>query len=270
MNNEQLRKIIYNGQLHQLPASAQSIELTNLVLSLVEQCFGPDYRNAQFELTPDEFFDKTIDVKQRVYSSEAVREATAKLVVQHGFNPDETLLDPARIRFSKHDGDLSPAAAVVYQAHRDTWYANPQAQINWWMPLHDVSEDETFCFYTEYFSRSVKNTSHEFDFETWMREVGFGRSQNSKPGAYPLPTEDFGTNTPPEKFSLKQAEVLLFSGAHLHQTLPNRSGKTRLSVDFRTVNRLDMARNIGAPNVDNHSRGSAALSYMSLAEEHGK
>jgi hypothetical protein len=40
------------------------------------------------------------------------------------------------------------------------------------------------------------------------------------------------------------------------------SGLTRFSLDFRTVDLKDHKENIGAPNIDNFSRGSAMKQYI--------
>ena len=38
--------------------------------------------------------------------------------------------------------------------------------------------------------------------------------------------------------------------------MPNSSGKTRFSIDFRTVNRRDVENRVGAPNVDSACTGT--------------
>ena len=40
------------------------------------------------------------------------------------------------------------------------------------------------------------------------------------------------------------------------------AGATRFSVDFRTVHLGDHRAGLGAPNVDNHSTGSALKDYV--------
>ena len=50
--------------------------------------------------------------------------------------------------------------------------------------------------------------------------------------------------------------ILLFSGAQLHTTVPNTSGKTRFSIDFRVVNRRDVETHTGARNVDSDCTGT--------------
>jgi hypothetical protein len=56
--------------------------------------------------------------------------------------------------------------------------------------------------------------------------------------------------------------TLIFSGAQLHATVPNTSGRTRFSVDFRTVHIDDVAAQRGAPNVDSHGRGTTLRAHL--------
>jgi hypothetical protein len=56
--------------------------------------------------------------------------------------------------------------------------------------------------------------------------------------------------------------VLLFSAAQMHSSVPNNSGKTRFSIDFRTVNVDDVAAHRGAPNVDSACTGTTMGDYL--------
>ena len=44
--------------------------------------------------------------------------------------------------------------------------------------------------------------------------------------------------------------VILFSGQQMHSSVPNTSGLTRFSIDFRTVHLDDVVAKRGAPNID--------------------
>jgi hypothetical protein len=56
--------------------------------------------------------------------------------------------------------------------------------------------------------------------------------------------------------------VILFAGAHLHSTVPNTSGVTRYSIDFRTINVDDVVNRRGAPNVDSFPQGTSLRDFM--------
>lgn len=48
----------------------------------------------------------------------------------------------------------------------------------------------------------------------------------------------------------------MFSGAHLHGTVPNTSGRSRFSIDFRTAHRDELASVSGAPAIDRACTGT--------------
>jgi hypothetical protein len=56
--------------------------------------------------------------------------------------------------------------------------------------------------------------------------------------------------------------ILIFSGAQLHTTVPNTSGKTRFSIDFRVVNRRDVEAHVEAANVDSECTGTNLGDFM--------
>jgi len=56
--------------------------------------------------------------------------------------------------------------------------------------------------------------------------------------------------------------VVLFSGAHLHSTVPNTSGMARYSIDFRTVHLDAVKAKGGAKNIDSYCTGTSLRDYM--------
>lgn len=49
---------------------------------------------------------------------------------------------------------------------------------------------------------------------------------------------------------IQVGDLIAFSGSHLHASGLNRTGKTRISTEVRTVDRGDFEARLGAPNVD--------------------
>ena len=160
----------------------------------------------------------------------------------------------------------------MYYGHRDTWYSNPQTMITWWIPLHDVTPDETFEFFPEEFSRPVANDSEVFDFDAWVREgqekrIGWQNRDTGRTAAYPqLREPPRGRRIP---VACRAGDVLLFSAQQLHQTRGNQTGLSRLSLDFRTVHLGDHAGGIGPVNVDNRSTGSALAQFVAPGRNGG-
>jgi hypothetical protein len=60
--------------------------------------------------------------------------------------------------------------------------------------------------------------------------------------------------------------IIMFASAQLHSTVPNRSGTTRFSIDFRTVNVDDLAAKKGAPNIDSACTGTSLRDFLSASD----
>ncbi|WP_210407633.1 hypothetical protein [Hydrocoleum sp. CS-953] len=60
----------------------------------------------------------------------------------------------------------------------------------------------------------------------------------------------------------KVGGMILFSGAQMHSTVPNTSGYTRFSIDFRTVHFDDAMAQRGAPNIDSACTGTSLGDFL--------
>jgi len=56
--------------------------------------------------------------------------------------------------------------------------------------------------------------------------------------------------------------ALIFSAAQMHSSVENTTGRTRFSIDFRTVHLDDVVARRGAPNVDSASTGTTMRDYL--------
>jgi hypothetical protein len=56
--------------------------------------------------------------------------------------------------------------------------------------------------------------------------------------------------------------VIMFAAGQMHSTVPNTSGVTRFSIDFRLVNIEDAEARRGAPNVDSQCTGTTMRDYL--------
>lgn len=260
--NSEVREAIYAGKLIRIPASAVSLRLVAAVKAAISAEFKSEtpHQKLQFEIDGGDFYTRISGLRKRLFADKALHAILAELLVEQGFALAEHALDPCQLRALTHLGHENPLAAPAYTAHRDTWYANPESQINWWMPLYDVTEAETFAFYPAYFDKPVANRSEDFDYDGG--DVSW-RTTGGKP-VFPRAEEGSFDATGAQPFALSAGDIILFAASHLHQTVKNATGHTRFSVDFRTVHLGDHAAGKGAPNVDNRSRGCAVKDYLRL------
>jgi hypothetical protein len=131
--------------------------------------------------------------------------------------------------------------------HRDTWASNVLMQTNWWVTIRPLSADRTLAFYPRYWSRPIDNTSMEWDLDAIRARRRTGEREPLP--IVPEPTEPVDTSSE-LRVVIEPGDLLCFSGAHLHATVPNVSARTRCSVELRTVNVDDLERGRGAPDLD--------------------
>ena len=114
------------------------------------------------------------------------------------------------------------------------------------------------------FDQPVPNSSDAFDYyrnnaQRLTTAAQVTKEQQARPGALGhKPVHDLVVLPAP-------GAVLLFSGAQLHTSIPNTSGRARYSVDFRTVDARDLLAGRGAPLVDVHCTGTAIRDFHNIA-----
>jgi hypothetical protein len=135
--------------------------------------------------------------------------------------------------------------------HRDTWGSNVLQQTNWWTTIRPLSRDRTIAVYPAYWSKPIENTSADWDLDEIRALRRSGTPDEDLP-IVPEPTEPVDT-TSELRVVIEPGDLLCFSGAHLHASVPNVSERTRVSVELRTVNLDDFLRGRGAPDLDGHA-----------------
>jgi len=266
-SNQELRKQLYDGALLIGDANSASMSLVNIVRDALIEMFGEDYRHAQFRIDAQEFFTRIGRLRKQIYTSAEVSKAIWAVISALGFNKKAYAFDPPRLRVVMDGGHKNVRAKAVYNCHRDTWYAHSQSHFVWWIPLDDLSEDETVLFYPECYRVPVPNDSKFFDYKEWSaggwaRRLGWQNRNTGLVEIYPALQEPHGELGKELRFSCKRGQNILFAGAHLHRTIPQSLGTTRFSIDFRLLHLEDHKQGIGAPNVDNQSTGVEEREYL--------
>ena len=267
-----VRAALYEGSVFLAPPTDASLRTAAAARARLADVLGdPDVRGAPARMTNAELFARIGVFRRELYLDPAWHAAVRDVVAACGVDPARVAFDPLRLRVVLHRGHELSAAAPVYHSHRDTWYAHPQCLIAWWIPLDDLAPDETFVFHPDRFAAPVDNDSEVFDYDDWVRdgwELKIGWQKATAAARYPrsAPGTDPGRAV---GFAARRGANLLFSGAHFHATLPQATGRARFSLDFRIVDLDDHARGLGAPNVDNRSRGSSLRDYVQPGTRYG-
>ena len=148
--------------------------------------------------------------------------------------------------------------------HRDTWSSNVLQQTNWWATIRPLSTDRTIAFYPDYWSRPIANTSADWDLDEIRARRRSGERDEDIP-IVPEPSEPVDTSSE-LRIVIEPGDLLCFSGAHLHASVPNVSEGTRVSVELRTVSLDDFVRDRGAPNLDGRAPSVPLEWFRSLAD----
>jgi hypothetical protein len=268
-DDRERRERLYSGQIVGYSSRPSVKAFAEFARSLIEQEFGSlDPRTAQHAMPVEAFAEHLGRLKPSfIHHPESKRHVRAMLT-ELGCDPEKTYFDVPRLRSSTSDGYLTTGIAYAWHPHRDTWYSAPACQINWWLPVYEISTDNAMAFHPRYFSQGVANTSAEYNYYEWNRaHRGAHIASYTKSDPRPLPRATETVELEPQlRVILPVGGVMIFSGAQMHSSVPNTSGVTRYSIDFRTVHVDDARAKHGAPNVDSASTGTTMRDYLRVTD----
>ncbi|MFI6502176.1 hypothetical protein [Nonomuraea typhae] len=264
LEDDARRARLFKGEIFTFSATAATTELITFARELIEEAFGGrDPETAQHEMPVEEFAGLLAELKPRFIHHERCKEILPKIFEEVGMSPQQTYFDVPRLRTSTADHYLDSGISYAYHAHRDCWYSAPFCQVNWWIPVYAVVPENVMAFHPRYFDRPVANGSARYDYGEWNR-VGrptAARHVHSDTREQPKPEEPLDL-LPEIRIVPEPGGIIMFSGAQLHSTVPNTSGRTRYSIDFRTVHIDDVRTGRGAPNVDADCTGTTLGDFM--------
>lgn len=268
-DDDERRRRIFAGDVivySNVPEIADFAEFTR---DLVTDVFAPtEPTMVHNSRSPDELADVLIDFKPKFIhhpqSIEHVRRVTTAL----GVAAESCYADVPKLRTAFPQGGLSTGIAYAFQAHRDTWYAAPPQQINWWMPVWPAAENNVMEFYPRWFGNAIENNSGDYNYyqaNAWrgrIKDFSGGKDMRVHPAPlHPLDKDEYRLCLVPPV-----GGIMLFSGDQLHATIPNTSSVTRYSIDFRTVHAADVRSGLGAPRADVACTGTALRDFRRLTD----
>jgi hypothetical protein len=258
------REQLYAGQLFVYSASASSLALVEFTRGLIQEAFGQlDPETAQYQMPVEQYAAVLAELKPRfIHHAESKRHIQG-ILEELGADPDKTYFDVPRMRTATSDDYLTTGIAYAFHPHRDTWYSAPQCQINFWLPVYDIESGRSMAFHPRYWDEPLKNGSRGYDYGEWNRTSRFNAAQHVKADTRVQPKAEEPVQLDPQvRIVTPPGGMLLFSAAHLHSTVPNTTGRTRFSIDFRTVHIDDVAAFRGAPNIDSACTGTTMNDYL--------
>jgi hypothetical protein len=266
LRDDALREAIYDGKLIVLTRLQAVSDLVDYTRDQLSELFRPyDPQHVHEFIEPAEMAKLLGEWKPRWIHAERSKQLVCDIITQAGLPAEFTHYDVPKPRTSFPVGHLTTGVAFAFPWHRDSWYSAPVQQLNWWLPIFPIREDNSMAFDMSGFGRAVPNTSGGFDYyrnntQRLSTAKQVGREEQSRPGA-------INHRAAQELIVLPSpGSVLLFAGAQLHTSIPNTSGLARYSVDFRTVDARDLVAGKGAPVVDADCTGTAIRDFRNIAD----
>lgn len=237
---------IFAGDLVIFRGGAALGRFRDRIAELIEDAFGDhEPEGAQFALSEEDYLERVARLRKRVRGDDEARLRFREALTELGANAAETYLDWIHLRvLPDGHGHQDPGTSRL-GFHRDTWSSNLYAQTNWWTPIYPLTPERSLAFYPAYWSAELANSSERWDLDDVRRH----RDGPTPQPLVPEPTAEVDTSGE-LRIVPHPGDLLCFSGAHVHATVPNTSGRARFSIEVRTVNASDLAAGRGAPNVD--------------------
>jgi hypothetical protein len=269
VGDEERRRRLFEGQIFVYTPRPSTLAFCSFAARLIEEAFAPlDPRTAQHELDVAKYAEILNRLKPAFIHHPESKRLVRALLSDLGCDPEKTYFDVPRMRSSTSNGYLTTGIAYAWHPHRDTWYSAPQCQINWWTPIYEMTSENAMAFHPRYFHQAVPNSSAGYNYYRWNEQhrgshvAGY---TNADPRPLPRPNEPIELN-PQLRLVVPVGGVIVFSGGQMHSSVPNTSGVTRFSIDFRTVNVGDVASRHGAPNVDSQCTGTTMRDYLRMTD----
>jgi len=264
LSDSERRARLYAGEVFVFSPRAASLALAAFAFEQLREAFQPhDPPLAQHALPVEQFVERFGPAKPRFIHHPRTKVLVRELAAEFGCDLDQTYLDVPRLRGVTSDGYLTSGVGYAHHAHRDTWYAAPLAQLNWWVPLNRFDGPSSLGFLPRYSDTPVINSSREFNYYDW-NTVG-RKTAASQVSAdtrkQPRATEPID-ETQQVRVVCEPGGVILFSGALMHITAPNTTGRTRFSLDLRTVNGADLEAGRGMQNLDSAPEGTSLRDFV--------
>ncbi|GAA3416731.1 hypothetical protein [Streptosporangium vulgare] len=264
VDDDTRREQLYQGQVFVYSATPASTLLAAFARELIAEAFGErDPETAQFDMPVEEFADLLAGLKPRFIHHPRCKELLPAVLKELGCDLDRTYFDVPRLRTSTSHDYLTSGISYAFHPHRDCWYSAPFSQLNWWIPVYEVVPENVMAFHPQYFGSPVRNGSARYDYAEWNRtsRLTAARHVRGDTREQPRPEEEVVLD-PQVRVVPEPGGVMVFSGAQLHSTVPNTSGRTRFSIDFRTVHIDDVRTRRGARNVDAECTGTTLRDFV--------
>ncbi len=247
-NDKDRANAVFSGAVliyRALPAMYELVdclrEITRQELGLKDPCL------AESELGSADFRLRAGRARQIVRQSDDVARLYKAVLLETGVDVSAIFYDHFKLRFQPSNDISRTRYMRDLPVHRDTWGSKVHAQINWWAPVWPVRADRTIGMFPALWNVPVSNTSAAWSYGEFKQHLNADKDTN-----YPMLPHcaDPPLISEAVPIVIAPGDIMAFSGAHLHCSIPNRSGVARISTETRTVSARDLHHSRSAKNVD--------------------
>jgi hypothetical protein len=267
MSDEERRSRLFQGDIFVFSPTAASRALIDLASAMLAEAFAPhDPREIHRHSTPEETAAILSRLKPQFIHHPECKRLIPRIMVEHGVDPEKLYFDVPRMRSAYPTDFLTSGIAYAFHPHRDTWYSAPHCQLNWWMPIFALHQENAMGFYPRYFAEPIVNNSEIYNYYEWNAKNRATAAQHVRSDTREQPKAQEEIEPVTVRLLPPPGGIILFCGAQLHETVPNRSGISRYSIDFRTVHLDDVIARAGANNVDSRCTGTTMRDYLRASD----
>ena len=263
ISDDARRTRLYAGDIFILSATDGTRALIDLARGMLNEAFAPhDPRTIHEKKTPEEVAAILGKLKPKFIHHPECKRIIPQIMREHGVDLEKLYFDVPRLRSAYPSHFLSSGIAYAFHPHRDTWYSAPMCQLNWWIPVYPLEPDNAMGFYPRYFDEAIKNNSEIYNYYEWNEKSRATAAQHVKIDTREQPKAQQELQPVTVRYLPPPGGIIVFSGAQMHETVPNTTGVARYSIDFRTVHYDDVLARRGAPNVDSRCTGTTMRDYL--------
>jgi len=265
--DEERRTRLYAGDIFILSATAGTRALIGLARQMLEEAFAPhDPRKIHESKSAEDVAAILAKLKPQFIHHPECKKLIPQIMREHGVDVDKLYFDVPRLRSAYPSHFLSAGIAYAFHPHRDTWYSAPMCQLNWWIPIYPLDPNNAMGFYPRYFKEAVRNNSEIYNYYEWNARSRATAAQHVKIDTREQPKAQQELEPVTVRYLPPPGGIIIFSGAQLHETVPNTTQAARYSLDFRTVHYDDVMRRRGAPNLDSCCTGTTMRDYLRASD----
>ena len=172
LKDEERRDRLYAGDIFVMSPTARTRTLIDFARQMLEEAFAPhDPRTIHEHKTPEEVAAILGNEVLPLIHHPFCKKIVPQIMEEHGLDVEKLYFDVPRLRTSTSDNYLTTGIAYAFHPHRDTWYSAPMMQLNWWLPIYDVTPGQRRSPSTRSTSTGASPTAASgYNYYEWNRD----------------------------------------------------------------------------------------------------